>query len=126
SPRYGDRPPRHSPRRDSPPHRYRHHHSSVQEERHRGPLSRRIMEFPLPVGLEKPPAMDIYDRSTDSVDHIENIEAVLEYRNARGSIKCKMFPTTLRKGAMTWHKSLPPGSIDSLAELCRLFTAHFT
>ncbi|MCI78896.1 hypothetical protein A2U01_0100167, partial [Trifolium medium] len=49
---------------------------------------------PLPVGLEKPPAMDICDGSTDPVDHIKNIEAVLEYRNVRGSIKCKMFPTT--------------------------------
>ncbi|MCI57325.1 hypothetical protein A2U01_0078576, partial [Trifolium medium] len=76
--------------RDSPPHRYRRHHSPVEEERHRGPLSRRIMELPLPVGLEKPPAMDIYDGSTDPVDHIENIEAVLEYINARGSIKCKL------------------------------------
>ncbi|MCI94794.1 hypothetical protein A2U01_0116092, partial [Trifolium medium] len=44
--------------------------------------------------------MDIYNGSTDLVDHIENIEAVLEYRNARGSIKCKLFTTTLRKGAM--------------------------
>ncbi|MCI90890.1 hypothetical protein A2U01_0112184, partial [Trifolium medium] len=63
--------------------------------------------------------MDIYDGSTDPVDHIENIEAVLEYRNIRGSIKCKLFPTTLRKEAMTWYKSLPPGSIDSWTELCR-------
>ncbi|MCI60461.1 hypothetical protein A2U01_0081717, partial [Trifolium medium] len=46
--------------------------------------------------------------------------------NARGSIKCKLFPTTPRKGAMAWYKSLPPGSIDSWPELCRLFTAHFT
>ncbi|MCI65151.1 hypothetical protein A2U01_0086409, partial [Trifolium medium] len=58
--------------------------------------------------------------------HIENIEVVLEYRNARGSIKCKLFPTTLRKGAMAWYKNLPSGSIDSWTELCRLFTAHFT
>ncbi|MCI47957.1 hypothetical protein A2U01_0069199, partial [Trifolium medium] len=84
------------------------------------------MDLQLPAGLEKPPAMDIYDCSTDPVDHIENIEAVLEYRNVRGSINCKLFPTTLRKGAMTWYKSLPPGSIDSWTELCRLFTTHFT
>ncbi|MCI40797.1 hypothetical protein A2U01_0062030, partial [Trifolium medium] len=75
---------------------------------------------------EKPPTMDIYDGSTDPVDHIENIEAVLEYRNARESIKCKLFPTTLRKGVMAWYMSLPPVSIDSWPELCRLFTAHFT
>ncbi|MCI69474.1 hypothetical protein A2U01_0090736, partial [Trifolium medium] len=60
-----------------------------------------------------PPAMNIYDGSTDPVDHIENIEVILKYRNVRGSIKCKLFPTTLRKGAMIWYKSLPPGSVDS-------------
>ncbi|MCI55790.1 hypothetical protein A2U01_0077041, partial [Trifolium medium] len=27
------------------------------------------MDLQLPVGLEKPPAMDIYDGSTDPVDH---------------------------------------------------------
>ncbi|MCI34636.1 hypothetical protein A2U01_0055856, partial [Trifolium medium] len=78
------------------------------------------------VGLEKPPTMDIYDGSIDPIDHIKNIKAVLEYRNARGSIKCKLFPTTLRKGVMAWYKSFTLGSIDSWTELCRLFTAHFT
>ncbi|MCI30145.1 hypothetical protein A2U01_0051354, partial [Trifolium medium] len=117
-------PRRRSPRRDSPLPRRNRRYSPVKEERHQGPLSRRIMDLPLPAGLEKPPPMDIYDGSTDPVDHIENIDAVLEYRNVRGSIKCKLFPTTLRKGAMTWYKSLPSGSIDSWTELCRLFTAH--
>ncbi|MCI52149.1 hypothetical protein A2U01_0073393, partial [Trifolium medium] len=98
------------PRRDSPPPRRYRRQSPAEERRHREPLSRRIMDVPLPVGLEKPPAMDTYDGSTDPDDHIENIEAVLEYRGARGSIKCKLFPTTLRKGAMAWYKSLPPGS----------------
>ncbi|MCI43595.1 hypothetical protein A2U01_0064832, partial [Trifolium medium] len=87
SPRHGDRPLRHSPRRnsprrDSPPPRRHRRHSSAEEGRHGGPLSRRIMDVPLPVGLEKPPSMDIYDGSTDLDDHIENIEAVLEYRGA--------------------------------------------
>ncbi|MCI56420.1 hypothetical protein A2U01_0077671, partial [Trifolium medium] len=92
---------RRSPRRNSPPPRQNRRHSPVEEERHQGPLSRRIIDLQLPAGLEKPPAMNIYDGSTDPVDHIENIEAVLEYKNVRGSIKCKLFPTTLRKGAMT-------------------------
>ncbi|PNX82188.1 hypothetical protein L195_g038216 [Trifolium pratense] len=131
SPRRKDRPTRysprrHSPRRDSTPPQHLRHYSLAEEKRHRGPLSRSIMDLPLPVRLEKPPAMDIFDGSTDSVDHIENIEAVLEYKNARGSIKCKLFPTTLRKGTMAGYKRFPPGSIDSWTELCCLFTAHFT
>ncbi|MCH96292.1 hypothetical protein A2U01_0017276 [Trifolium medium] len=34
------------------------------------------MEVSLPVGMEKPPAMDTYDGSADPDDHIENIEPV--------------------------------------------------
>jgi hypothetical protein len=84
------------------------------------------MRVPLPPGLEKPPVMDIYDGSTDPNDHIENIEVVLDWRRVRGAIKCKLFSTTLRKGAMIWYKGLPPQSIDSWTELCHQFTAHFT
>ncbi|GAU44514.1 hypothetical protein TSUD_122840 [Trifolium subterraneum] len=47
---------RHSPRGGSP---------SSGDERHRGPLSRRIMDIPLPRGLEKPPTLDKYDGTTD-------------------------------------------------------------
>ncbi|CAJ2640291.1 unnamed protein product [Trifolium pratense] len=70
--------------------------------------------------------MDTYDGSTDPDEHIENLEALLEYRNVRGSIKCKLFPTTLRKGVMAWYKSLAPGSVDSWSDLCARFRAHFT
>ncbi|MCI51265.1 hypothetical protein A2U01_0072509, partial [Trifolium medium] len=94
-----------------------HRHSPwSDEERHIGPLTRRVMRVPLPVGLEKPPPLDTYDGSTDRDDHIENIKVVLDYRDVQGSIKCKLFPTTLRKGAMSWYKNLPPESIDSWRE----------
>ncbi|XP_045791841.1 serine/arginine repetitive matrix protein 1-like [Trifolium pratense] len=73
-------PRRHSPRRDNPP-RHQRHRSPEDKDSHQGPLSRRIRELPLPVGLEKPPAMDTYDGSTDPDEHIENLEALLEYRN---------------------------------------------
>ncbi|CAJ2645722.1 unnamed protein product [Trifolium pratense] len=119
-------PRRHSPRRDNPPPRHQRNRSPEGRDSHQGPLSRRIRELPLPVGLEKPPAMDTYDGSTDPDEHIENLEALLEYRNVRGSIKCKLFPTTLRKGAMAWYKSLAPGSVDSWSDLCARFRAHFT
>ncbi|GAU50692.1 hypothetical protein TSUD_410480 [Trifolium subterraneum] len=39
---------------------------------------------------------------------------------------CKLFPLFLVRGASTWWRNLPPGSIDSWEELCRTFTAHFT
>ncbi|GAU51226.1 hypothetical protein TSUD_136230 [Trifolium subterraneum] len=108
---------RHSPRRES---------AGSGDERHRGPLSRRIMDIPLPRGLEKPPTLDKYDGTTDPDEHVQSVETALDYRNLRGSIKCKLFPLSLVRGASTWWRNLPPGSIDSWEELCRTFTAHFT
>ncbi|GAU50523.1 hypothetical protein TSUD_177730 [Trifolium subterraneum] len=108
---------RHSPRRES---------LSSGDERHRGPLSRRIMDIPLPRGLEKPPTLDKYDGTTDPDEHVQSVETALDYRNLRGSIKCKLFPLSLVRGASTWWRNLLPGSIDSWEELCRTFTAHFT
>ncbi|GAU19534.1 hypothetical protein TSUD_303470 [Trifolium subterraneum] len=108
---------RHSPRRESP---------GSGDERHRGPLSRRIMDISLPRGLEKPPTLDKYDGTTDPDEHVQSVETALDYRNLRGSIKCKLFPLSLIRGASTWWRNLPPGSIDSWEELCRMFTAHFT
>ncbi|GAU22605.1 hypothetical protein TSUD_135050 [Trifolium subterraneum] len=108
---------RHSPRRESP---------GSGDERHQGPLSRRIMDIPLPRGLEKPPMLDKYDGTTDPDEHVQSVETALDYRNLRGSIKCKLFPLSLVRGASAWWRNLPPGSIDSWEELCRTFTAHFT
>ncbi|XP_058784380.1 uncharacterized protein LOC131659170 [Vicia villosa] len=76
--------------------------------------------------MEKPPVLDQYDRTTDPDDHIWSIEAVMDYHVVQGSIKCRIFPTTLRKGAMTWYRNLPPNSIHSWTELKELFLSHFT
>ncbi|GAU12961.1 hypothetical protein TSUD_191520 [Trifolium subterraneum] len=108
---------RHSPRRES---------SGSGDERHRGSLLRRIMGIPLPRGLEKLPTLDKYDGTTDPDEHVQSVETALDYRNLRGSIKCKLFPFSQVRGASTWWRNLPPGSIDSWEELCRTFTAHFT
>ncbi|XP_058726232.1 uncharacterized protein LOC131597555 [Vicia villosa] len=50
----------------------------------------------------------------------------MDYHVVRGSIKCCIFPTTLRKGAMTWYRNLLPNSIHSWTELKELFLSHFT
>jgi len=70
--------------------------------------------------------MDSYDGTTDPDEHIENIEAVLTYRSVQGVVKCKLFVTTLRRGAVTWFKNLRRNSIDSWGNLCDEFTTYFT
>ncbi|XP_058785358.1 uncharacterized protein LOC131660196 [Vicia villosa] len=84
------------------------------------------MEAPLQAGLQKPPPLGTYDGTTDPNEHIENIDALLDYRGVSGVIKCWLFPTTLRKGAITWYKSLPYESITSWKVLGKLFSMHFT
>ncbi|MCI52362.1 hypothetical protein A2U01_0073606, partial [Trifolium medium] len=37
-----------------------------------------------------------------------------------GAIRCRLFPTTLRKGAMTWYQSLAPQSVSSWKDIYRL------
>ncbi|GAU27461.1 hypothetical protein TSUD_161470 [Trifolium subterraneum] len=75
---------------------------------------------------KNPPTLDKYDGTTDPDEHVQSVETALDYRNLRGSIKCKLFPLSLVRGASTWWRNLPSGSIDSWEELCRMFTAHFT
>jgi len=70
--------------------------------------------------------MDSYDGTTDPDMHIENIEAILTYRSMQGVVKCKLFVTTLRRGAVTWFKNLRRNSIESWSDLFDEFTTHFT
>jgi hypothetical protein len=70
--------------------------------------------------------MDSYDGTIDPDEHIEYIEAVLTYRSVQGALKCKLFVTTLRRGAVTWFKNLRRNFIDSWSDLCYEFTTHFT
>jgi hypothetical protein len=128
-------PPRRTPPERSPPRRNGRSWSSSSSEDTRdtridrnayGPFTRRIREAPISRGLEKPPQMNSYNRTTDPDEHIENIEAVLTYRSVQGAVKCKLFVTTLRLGAVTWFKNLRRNSISSWSHLCHEFTTHFT
>lgn len=128
-------PPRRSPLRRSPPRCKRRSWSSSSSEDTRNarndrnaydPFTQRIREAPIPRGQEKPPQMDSYNVSTDLDKHIKNIEAVLTYSSVQGAVKCKLFVSTLRRGAVTLFKNLRRNSIDSWSDLCYEFMTHFT
>lgn len=80
----------------------------------------------LHIGLEKPPKLGIYDDTYDLDEHIENINAFVDYRGDPNVIKYRLFLTTMRQGAMTWYKSLPDESITSWKGFNKLFSRHFT
>lgn len=69
--------------------------------------------------------MDPNDWTADSDKHIKNIEAILNYRNVQGAVKCWLFAATLRKESISWYKSMRREYITSLEELCRQFIVHF-
>jgi hypothetical protein len=68
------------------------------------PLSKDIMRAPIPTTLERLPNLPAYDGLTDPDDHVNNFNAILNFRKTSGAIRCRLFPTTLRKGALTWYK----------------------
>jgi len=89
------RSPRRSSSRRTPP-RCRHSWSSFDSEDDLPLVT--IVQLMLPsldvsgmltslAGLEKPPQMDSYDGTTNPNEHMENIEAVLTYREVRGAVK---------------------------------------
>jgi len=118
------RSPRRSPPRRSPPRHNRRSWSSSSSEDDRdarsayGPFTRRICDAQIPRDLEKLPQMDSYDGTTDPDEHID---VVLSYKSVRGTVKCKLFITTLQRGAMTWFKDPRRNSIDSLKVCLTLY-----
>jgi hypothetical protein len=75
--------------------------------------------------LEKPPSLGQYDGQEDPDDHISHINVNLQYQRVKGPIRCRLFATTLKKGALDCYKSLPPGSITSWGQLCTMFSRQF-
>lgn len=67
----------------------------------------------------------MYNDPSDLVEHIENIDAMLDYCGVYGAIKCILFLTTLRKGEMTWYKSLSAESITFWKQLRKIFSRNF-
>ncbi|MCH81476.1 hypothetical protein A2U01_0002263, partial [Trifolium medium] len=96
------------------------------EEATRCPLSRGIIRSPIPSGFEKPPSLGTYDGQTDPDEHVDNINTILDFRRVSGAIRCRLFPTTLRKEAMAWYQSLAPQSVSSWKDLTEQFCRHFT
>jgi hypothetical protein len=84
------------------------------------------MRAPIPATLEKLPNLPSYDGLTDPNDHVDNFNAILNFRKTSKAIRCRLFPTTLRKGALTWYTSLPPRSVFSWQDLTDQFRKNFT
>ncbi|KAK2999690.1 hypothetical protein RJ639_023942 [Escallonia herrerae] len=71
------------------------------------------------------PQCDLYDGSGDPGEHVYQFQTNMLLLQVSDAVMCRAFPTTLRKAAHAWFKSLRPRSIHSFAQLSDLFQKHF-
>ncbi|KAK3001473.1 LOW QUALITY PROTEIN: hypothetical protein RJ639_020890 [Escallonia herrerae] len=71
------------------------------------------------------PQCDLYDGSGDPGEHVYQFQTNMLLLQVSDAVMCRASPTTLRKAAHAWFKSLRPRSIHSFAQLSDLFQKHF-
>ncbi|KAK3025704.1 hypothetical protein RJ639_041709 [Escallonia herrerae] len=88
------------------------------------PLSETIEKAKLPPNFRMPQC-DLYDEIGDPGEHVYQFQTNMLLLQVSDAVMCRAFPTTLRKAAHTWFKSLQPRSIYSFVQLSDLFQKHF-
>ncbi|KAK2997223.1 hypothetical protein RJ639_025262, partial [Escallonia herrerae] len=88
------------------------------------PLSKGIEKAKLPPNFRMPQC-DLYDGNGDPGEHVYQFQTNMLLLQVSDAVMCRAFPTTLRKAAHAWFKSLRPRSIHSFAQLSDLFQKHF-
>ncbi|KAK3020180.1 hypothetical protein RJ639_046988 [Escallonia herrerae] len=71
------------------------------------------------------PQCDLYDGTGDPGEHVYQFQTNMLLLQVSNAVMCIAFPTTLRKAAHAWFKSLQPRSIYSFGQLSNLFQNHF-
>ncbi|KAK3017046.1 hypothetical protein RJ639_006258 [Escallonia herrerae] len=88
------------------------------------PLSEAIEKAKLPPNFQMPQC-DHYDGTRDRGEHVYQFETNMLLLQVSDVVMCRAFPTTLRKAAHAWYKSLQSRFIHSFAQLSDLFQKHF-
>ncbi|KAK3041143.1 hypothetical protein RJ639_027595 [Escallonia herrerae] len=104
--------------------RYRYPEQSPPREESEYPLSEAIEKSKLPPNFRMPQC-DLYDGTGDPGEHVYQFQTNMLLLQVSDAVMCRAFPTTLRKAAHAWFKSLQPRSIHSFGQLSDLFQKHF-
>ncbi|KAK3000664.1 hypothetical protein RJ639_020673 [Escallonia herrerae] len=88
------------------------------------PLSKAIEKAKLPPNFRMPQC-DLYDGTGDPGEHVYQFQTNMLLLQVSDAAMFRAFPTTLRKAAHAWFKSLQPRSIYSFGQLSDLFQKHF-
>jgi len=84
------------------------------------PFTNHIMDTPLPdkwKGFNR----DRYDGTTDPDEHVDAYTTHMSLYTMDDAVLCRVFPTSLKAGALRWFTKLPPNSIDCFETLMAKF-----
>ena len=92
--------------------------------RSESPFTKRIDEYSLPAKF-KVPQLETFDGFKDPLDYLDSFRTIMRLHCMSDEIMCRTFPTNLRGSARTWFNQLETGSIDTFAQLSRVFIDNF-
>ncbi|KAK3032618.1 hypothetical protein RJ639_036578 [Escallonia herrerae] len=92
--------------------RYRYPEQSPPREESGYPLSEAIEKAKLPPNFRMPQC-DLYDGTGDPGEHVYQFQTNMLLLQVLDAVMCRAFPTTLRKAAHAWFKSLQPSILHS-------------
>jgi len=90
----------------------------------RHPFTNRIMDTPLPdkwKGFNR----DRYDGTTDPDEHMDAYTTHMSLYSTDNAVLCRVFPTSLKGGALSWFTKLPANLIDCFETLMAKFDVQF-
>jgi len=68
---------------------------------------------------------DRYDSTTDPDEHMDDYTTHMSLYTLDDAVLCRLFPTSLKGGTLSWLTKLPPNSINSFATLVSKFETQF-
>lgn len=77
------------------------------------------MDVPLPSWF-KVPQIHAYDRSTDSIEHIENFKALMTLHRYQSGVSCKALSLMLKGTMKSEFGTLPPNLVESFEKLANV------
>ena len=92
--------------------------------RSESPFTKRVDEYPFPAKF-KVPQLETFDGLKDPLDYLDSFRTVMHLQGVSDEIMCRAFPTNLRGSARVWFNQLETGSIDTFAQLSRVFIDNF-
>jgi len=90
----------------------------------RYPFTDFVIEAPLPdkwKGFNR----DWYDGTIDPDEHMDAYTTHMSLYTIDDAVLCRVFPTSLKGGALSWFTKLPPNSIDCFEMLVAKFDIQF-